>query len=194
MTVRDRDGSRAAGGFPGQIQPRLVSRHLFAEAEPVLHRDAGTLQVWLLRTPDHTPDLRSGRRILDEEERERADAFVRDADRERYLASHIVLRRLLGAYLNQGPARVAFLREPCPLCSGPHGRPAVAHGAAPPVHFSLAHSGDLALLAFYGSPVGIDVEAFPDRGTVGDVEAGLHPRERAEIAALASGGTNVTGS
>jgi 4'-phosphopantetheinyl transferase len=76
------------------------------------------------------------------DERARARAFVREADRDRYRVAHVVLRRLLGAYLAKDPAAVEFVREPCPRCGARTARPAVAGS---PLHFSLWHSGDFAL-------------------------------------------------
>ncbi|MEU9147506.1 4'-phosphopantetheinyl transferase superfamily protein [Streptomyces sp. NPDC048349] len=119
--------------------------------------------------------------VLDAAERERAGRLLQPADRHRYLASHLGLRVLLGGYLGVAPHEVALVRETCPCCGGPHGRPAVAGG---PVHFSLSHSGDLAYLAFAGVPVGIDVEETPSAEALADVLPLLHPAEIAELGAL----------
>ncbi|WP_268829307.1 4'-phosphopantetheinyl transferase family protein [Streptomyces roseoverticillatus] len=125
--------------------------------------------------------LRDYERILDPAERSRAAAFVRDLHRDRYIASHVGLRLLLGAYLGTDPAAVVLVREPCPGCGGPHGRPAAA-GA--PLHFNLSHAGDLALFAFADTPVGVDVEQLQPADVVEDVARVLHPDETAELAAL----------
>ncbi|MEU8551559.1 4'-phosphopantetheinyl transferase superfamily protein [Streptomyces roseoverticillatus] len=125
--------------------------------------------------------LRDYERILDPAERSRAAAFVRDLHRDRYIASHVGLRLLLGAYLATDPAAVVLVREPCPGCGGPHGRPAAA-GA--PLHFNLSHAGDLAFFAFADTPVGADVEQLQPAGVVEDVARVLHPDETAELAAL----------
>ncbi|MCH0543141.1 4'-phosphopantetheinyl transferase superfamily protein [Streptomyces sp. MUM 203J] len=120
--------------------------------------------------------------LLDDGERARARAFVRAVDRDRYRVAHVALRRLLGAYLGLGPADVRLVREPCPGCGGPHGRPAADHGAAP--HFSLSHAGDAVLLAFADAPVGVDVEEVPSPEAATEVAGLLHPAERAELGAL----------
>lgn len=125
--------------------------------------------------------LRDYARILDPAERDRAAAFVRDLHRNRYIASHVGLRLLLGAYLATDPAAVVLVREPCPGCGGPHGRPAAA-GA--PLHFNLSHAGDLALFAFADTPVGADVEQLQPAEVVDEVARVLHPDETAELAAL----------
>ncbi|WP_308363455.1 4'-phosphopantetheinyl transferase superfamily protein [Streptomyces sp. ISL-86] len=140
--------------------------------------------VWSL---DTTLDAVGGHRVdealplLDAAERDRAGRLLRPGDRQRYLASHLGLRVLLGGYLGLSPEKVSLVREDCPCCGGPHGRPAVAGGA---LHFSLSHSNDVAYLAFAGVPVGVDVEGIPGAAVVDDVLTSLHPAETAELTAL----------
>ncbi|MGK5543977.1 4'-phosphopantetheinyl transferase family protein [Streptomyces sp. URMC 127] len=153
------DEGPGAGGLPGR-------------AHPGGGPESGTPLAAALR--DHA-------RILDPAERDRAAAFVRDLHRDRYVASHIGLRLLLGAYLSADPAAVVLVREPCPGCGGPHGRPAAA-GA--PLHFNLSHAGDLALFAFADTPVGADVEQVQPPEVVDEVARVLHRDETAELAAL----------
>lgn len=143
-----------------------------------------TVAVWAL---DTTRDVVGGHAVaeasavLDAGEQDRAGRLLRPGDRHRYVASHLGLRALLGGYLGLAPEKVTLVREDCPCCGGPHGRPAVAGGA---VHFSLSHSGDLAYLAFAGAPVGVDVERVPSGQAVSDVLGTLHPAETAELVAL----------
>lgn len=118
---------------------------------------------------------------LSDGERARAAAFVRRADRDRYVVAHTALRRELGLRLGLRPGAVTLVRAACPLCGGPHGRPSLP---GDPLHFSLSHAGDLVLLAFAAGPVGVDVEACPEAAVVDETAAALHPRERAELAAL----------
>ncbi len=75
----------------------------------------------------------------------RASRFVRDRDREVFIASHKALRRLVG----DAHHRI-----------GPHGKPHV-----PGVSFNLSHSGELALVAVAPPQVdvGVDVEQVVDR-------------------------------
>lgn len=117
--------------------------------------------------------------VLDEHERQRAAKFVRDVDRHSYLSSHIALRYVLGRHLDTAPGQVRFVREDCPNCGAPHGRPAVA---GHPVHFSLSHGGDLVLLGVAGAPVGVDVEAVPKEQVAAELSTRLHPDEQCEIA------------
>jgi len=143
---------------------------------------AGCPRLWLLRVSEHAESLDDGYGLLDEDERARHAAFLRQVDRDRYAAAHIALRRLLGGYLGAPPEAVAIGREPCPLCPEQHGRPAVLGSG---LHFSLSHSGDLVLLAFATASVGADVEQLPSAEAAENLAPVLHPRETAELAALA---------
>lgn len=140
-----------------------------------------SLDLWLLRVGGIAERSLDGS-ALDEEERRRGAAFIRAADRVRYLAGHIALRQVLGARLRVPPAAVAFTREPCPCCGAPHGRPAVAD-APDGVHFSLSHGGDLVLIGLAAEPVGVDAEPLPAPSTVRELVGKLHPAEQADIAA-----------
>ncbi|MCB5170201.1 4'-phosphopantetheinyl transferase superfamily protein [Streptomyces bambusae] len=155
---------------------------LLAEPEPradALPAQDG-LDVWLVRRPhpDRAADLEMDE--LSEAERKRAATFVRPTDGITYASAHIALRRLLGAYLGMAAADVPFVREPCPGCREPHGRPAVTH-PDPPLHFSLAHSHGMAAIAVSKTVVGIDVERLPRDETVEVCTPALHPGERREL-------------
>ncbi|MBQ0987148.1 4'-phosphopantetheinyl transferase superfamily protein [Streptomyces sp. F63] len=166
-------------GLPGPASPRWLDLAGWSPGRP--WAAAGGTALWFVRVPEHAAYAEAERAVLDAEERRRADAFLRTADRDRYQVAHLALRRLLGGYLATGPASVELTREPCPGCGGPHGRPAVP---GTPLHFSLSHAGDLVLLAFASVPVGADVEEIPAQRTVAQVTPALHPDERAELAAL----------
>ncbi|MEU2118445.1 4'-phosphopantetheinyl transferase superfamily protein [Streptomyces sp. NPDC016459] len=159
-----------------EITPVRVLR-VGAAPEPAAPLANGTVALWLLRVAAD-PEAYG---LLDAEERRRWKALKREDDRTRYLAAHGGLRRLLGRHLDVPPGEVAFVREDCPLCGGPHGRPAVRGGG---VHFSLSHSRDLVLVGIATRPVGVDVEAYPEAGTSDLVAVSLHPREREEFARL----------
>lgn len=162
--------------------------------------DEGQVELWLLRPPGADTAGGTGpapgagpagyhpaaEAELDHAERARAASFVRSADRARYVAAHIALRRLLGAYLGLPPRKVPLVRERCLTCGGPHGRPVVAavDGTAPPPHFSLSHCAGLVLVAVASAPVGVDVEELPGEDRVALCAPTLHPAERAELERL----------
>ncbi|MEV7522451.1 4'-phosphopantetheinyl transferase superfamily protein [Streptomyces sp. NPDC091371] len=150
--------------------------------------EGATAAVWSLDTGLDAVGghpVAEAERVLDAAELKQAGQKYRPADRHRYTASHIGLRVLLGAHLGLAPADVVLVREDCPGCAGPHGRPAVAGGG---VHFSLSHSGDLAYVALAPVPVGVDIEELPSDRAVADVLGNLHPAETAELTALPQAG------
>ncbi len=119
---------------------------------------AGCADVWWL---DITT-VAVGRAELAElslAEHKRAAAFAFRADRRRYTAAHVMLRRVLSGYLDIPPSSLQFRREPCPRCGKLDGRPALPSGYG--LHFSLAHSGDAVVIAVASQEVGVDVEQQP---------------------------------
>lgn len=143
----------------------------------------GQLDLWLTRQPPAgTARTSLALYELDNEERRRAESFLHPANRLLYTTAHIARRRLLGAYLGVPPQEVRFIREKCPGCGEPHGRPAVA--GTPPLHFSLSHSSGLALIGIAAAPVGVDVQKLPGAETVELCSPALHPAERTELERL----------
>jgi 4'-phosphopantetheinyl transferase len=122
--------------------------------------------------------------LVDRKERLRAARLARPDDRLSYLAAHALLRQLLAARLGLRPQDVAYLREPCPRCGAPHGRPALDRPSRP-LHFSLSRSAGLVLIGIAPTPIGVDVEALPPPETVAEVSALLHAAERREILSAA---------
>jgi signal transduction histidine kinase/phosphopantetheinyl transferase len=113
----------------------------------------GSVHVWSagLDPPPARLDVLAG--YLSPDERARGDRFHFPRDRRRYLAARGTLREILGAYLHQAPAALAF-------AYGPQGKPALDPPDAAGLDFNLSHSADLALFALArGRPVGVDVEA-----------------------------------
>ncbi len=102
----------------------------------------------------HTPEAEaSWRSLLSPDERERADRFHFDQDRQSFSATRAILRILLAAYLGTLPQQVlfAFSEKGKPRLAGPHGSCGLA--------FNVSHSGSAALLGFsLRSHIGVDIE------------------------------------
>ncbi len=97
--------------------------------------------------------------LLDTDEIGRAQRFRRPVDRDRFVAAHAIVRRVLGAYLGRAPSALRF-------SLGVYGKPALdVRGRAPALCFNLSHSHDVLLLGVARVDVGIDVERI-----AGDVE------------------------
>jgi len=115
--------------------------------------NGGDVHVW--RVPLDLPpcpvaDLAS---LLSPEESARAERFVVDQARRRFIGSHGATRSILSRYLDQRPEEIRF-------ASGGRGKPHLVTAAgAPAICFSLSHSGEVALCAVTeGREIGVDVE------------------------------------
>jgi 4'-phosphopantetheinyl transferase len=118
-------------------------------------------QAQLAENPDTQAHLVS---LLSAAECTRLARFQLREDQQRFVTGRGLLRRLVGAHLNLPAERVEF-------DYGPFGKPfTVPRDGVPALHFNVAHSGKLVLLAF--SPVrevGVDVEEVrqePDLETI----------------------------
>ncbi|MCM5680341.1 4'-phosphopantetheinyl transferase superfamily protein [Schlegelella sp. S2-27] len=86
---------------------------------------------------------------LSDDERARAQRFVFDRDRQRFLAAHCALRALLSRQTGLAPHAIRF-------SLGPYGKPFLVPAAC---SFNLSHSADVALMAVAREgELGIDVE------------------------------------
>ncbi len=96
------------------------------------------------------------RGMLSEEERQRAERFVFEADRRRFTCAHLALRAILADYLEMAPADIQ-------LETGVHGKPRLTTASMPAdggkLYFNLSHSHERALLAITeAGEIGVDVE------------------------------------
>ncbi len=113
--------------------------------------------------------------MLAPSEREQAGKFAFPHLRERYIAAHATMRRLLGGYLHADPASLVF-----EISS--RGKPFLA---GHPLHFNLSHTEDQGLLAVTRvGEVGVDIERLNRKLD----RPGIAQRffSKAEAAALAS--------
>jgi 4'-phosphopantetheinyl transferase len=119
--------------------------------------------------------------FLSEEERTRATRFRFELHRNRFVVGRGLLRAILGRCLHVAPAGVEFTY-------GPQGKPHLSRRFGPSgIHFNLAHSEGLALLAVTTSgPVGIDVEKIRTIGWAGELaNRCFSPHEREMFAEYA---------
>lgn len=122
---------------------------------PTTHPKLASQQVHIWRTSLDVVDSTHNafRRILSSDELERAQRFVFERDRQRYIVARSVLRSLLAAYVQVHPSDLVFGYEQ-------HGKPFLArpHGATP-ISFNLSHSDEWAVYGFtQQGRIGIDIE------------------------------------
>ncbi|KAB2835928.1 4'-phosphopantetheinyl transferase superfamily protein, partial [bacterium] len=127
---------------------------LWSSVSPEFALPPGEVHVWRAELDVAAKTLAELRGLLSEDERARADRFVRAEDRLRFTAARGLLRRPLGWYLQTPSEKIRF-------AYGPQGRPELA-AETPGVglRFNLSHSGEIVLIAFARDrEVGVDVEA-----------------------------------
>jgi 4'-phosphopantetheinyl transferase len=91
--------------------------------------------------------------LLSGEESARVGRILCEESGTRFVAAHGALRRILGRYLDERPEQIRFIAD---AKGKPH---LVSRADAPPLCFSLSHSGELALLAVTKDRgVGVDIE------------------------------------
>ena len=98
-------------------------------------------------------EIRAAARLLCATERQRAERFLIDRERRRYIVARAHLRVLLGIRLGERPEAIEFVY-------GRRGKPALApRFAASGLRFNVSHSGDLAVYAFaQRREIGVDIE------------------------------------
>lgn len=116
----------------------------------------GEIHLWWFRLDGSV----SGGHSLSPDEIARAEAFAFDHLRRRFVAGRHALRRILATYAGIGSRSLEIGPDP-------RGKPVLLQAAG--IHFNLAHSGEVAVLAVArDGPVGIDVER---RRSLDDLEA-----------------------
>ncbi|MGZ9721005.1 4'-phosphopantetheinyl transferase family protein [Rhizobium miluonense] len=111
-----------------------------------------TIDVWSWKLDTPPPDLGMSAALLSLDECIRTIRFVRDRDRQRFVAARTGMRIILGRYLGISPRSIGF-------DYGDNGKPSVQAYGAYPIHFNLSHSADLAVLAVSDRyELGIDIE------------------------------------
>jgi 4'-phosphopantetheinyl transferase len=133
--------------LPVSNWPDSLSSTATPQANPMVH-------VWAANLDLSASALEHLAETLSSNESQRASRFHFERDRDRYIAGRGLLRTVLGNYLKTPPAEV-------PLVYGLNGKPLLqTAGNRTTIHFNLAHSQNLALLAVtYAGQIGIDVEA-----------------------------------
>lgn len=120
---------------------------------PDLALPANDIHIWRVELEQTPASIHQLFQVLSQDERERARHFHFERDRRRFIASHGVLRAILGRYLGIEPDQLLF-------DYAPRGKPYLAQALSHcEVQFNLAHSNELAVYIFArGREVGIDVE------------------------------------
>ena len=113
----------------------------------------GELHVWRLDLDRLEGKNESRMGLLSADELQRAQRFIFQQHRERFVAARAALRRILADYLQTDAATLRF-------GYASHGKPYISLPDNPNnLRFNLSHSGGVALLALaVGIEVGVDIE------------------------------------
>jgi 4'-phosphopantetheinyl transferase len=111
------------------------------------------VHIWRASLEMDSAALRHFEGQLADDERIRAERFIFDRDRDRFIAARGVLRDVLGRYLRRPPRAIDFVY-------GPRGKPALSNnGLHHSICFNLSHTHGLALIGITRKrEIGIDVE------------------------------------
>ena len=124
---------------------------------------------------------------LSPDEKVRAQRFLKEGDRRRFILGRAVVRYLCGMHLGLEPARIRLDRTPA---GKPYlVNPIPANGKR--FEFNIAHSGDCVLVAWAeGRAVGIDVEVLGGRSSALLNEVSASALSRVERAVLSAAEPN----
>jgi len=138
------------------------------------------LHVWMRRLGTSGPHLQAMMDILSAEERQKAERFYFQADRERHVVGRALVRVLLGRLLAIKPDEIEFRYSEA-------GKPSLvgAQNSAD-YQFNVSHSGDLILVAVTARrAIGVDVERIREDVELDAIAARFFSqRERADLAAV----------
>jgi 4'-phosphopantetheinyl transferase len=110
---------------------------------------------------------------LSADERLRADGYVFDNEREKFILRRCMLRRLLGEYLGTPPKALRFRY-------GPAGKPELVSDAQSAIRFNLSRSGSVVICVLARErDVGVDVERLCADVPAEIVDHFFSPREAA---------------
>lgn len=114
---------------------------------------SGEVHVWRASLDQPAWRFQKLAQTLSADEHARGERFRFERDRRRFIASHGVLRAILGRYLGVEPAQLQF-------CHRPYGKPALAETSnRSALRFNMSHSHELALYAITRDrEVGVDLE------------------------------------
>ncbi|MCJ2132804.1 4'-phosphopantetheinyl transferase superfamily protein [Methylobacterium sp. J-026] len=108
--------------------------------------------VWLVDLALSPNRLARCAHVLDRPEQDRAERFLRPADRARFIASHAALRLILAQARGCAPSQIRLIARP-------GGKPELISPAGGGADFNLSHSGSRALVGLCdAAAIGVDIE------------------------------------
>jgi 4'-phosphopantetheinyl transferase len=128
----------------------VIIRRVIRSLAPLpLEQDSA--HVWIFSTDRTRAECNALRATLSPEENARADRFMFEGDRSRFIVAHAVLRVQLATYSGTRPEALVF-------SLGPQGKPFILEPSVP-IQFNLSHSGSrAAIVVTLHLQCGIDIQ------------------------------------
>jgi len=111
---------------------------------------ANAVHIWRLQITTNLHLLPQCLSVLHAEEITRAASYHHEKDKNRFILSRGMLRFLLNKYTGIAPQGITMI-------VGENKKPYLQTTTGA-IHYNMAHSGDLVLIAIADSPIGVDVE------------------------------------
>lgn len=131
------------------------------------------VEIWFLDYKKLSQLSHDWKSVLSEEEKQRADRFYFENDKDRFIIYHACKRIILSNYLKQKPREIIiFLQK--------NGKPFLKNT---PLHFNLSHTKEMAILAVSKDvEIGIDIEKInPSTDYLGIAKRFFHVREYQQL-------------
>jgi 4'-phosphopantetheinyl transferase len=138
--------------------------------------ESGTVHVWHVDLEDEWDRFSPA---LNAEERARAERYAASGPARQFKRCRAALRVLLARHCHCAPADLSFRY-------GRWGKPELEMSdALVPLHFNVSHSGERALVAISGAPIGIDLQSSEHVIDIdGLIDLVGHSEEKRALAAL----------
>ena len=108
------------------------------------------VDVWRVDIGLHHPYIADLKKLLNEDEVARADRYIREKDKTRFIVSRAALKQIISKYIQQPPESINFI-------IGFNKKPQIASS---PLKYNVSHSGNWALIAISNTNLGVDTEKF----------------------------------
>lgn len=143
---------------PIQVTNKFLKGITWFAPEACPFETGNSIDVWSVGIDRALPVSGAFLAVISTAEKDRADRFYQQKDRNRFIISRWVLRTILAKYLGVKPAEVEFE-------AGKNKKPHINKPDAPNLHYNLSHSAENILLAVSDKALGADIEFInPDFG------------------------------
>ena len=144
--------------------------------------DEGSAHIWSLNLLEDNLSLSGYYNLLSVQEKEKADKFRFDKDRNMYIFSHGVLRILASRYMPVNPSEVSY-------SFGPFGKP-YFHPKSE-LSFNLSHSAEMALIVFTKNiEIGVDIEKISEATDILEIAETVYTKDEINTLKTMPGDSN----